>query len=69
MNYNEIKQLETKELINKLNDTKKEQFNLRFKSVTGEQLNIKRVRELRKIVAQIMTEKSARKNQVGDTNA
>ena len=55
MKISEIRALETKELLTKVEEFKKELFELRFKQATGQLVNTARVREVRKSIAKIKT--------------
>ena len=55
MKISEIRALETKELLTKVEEFKKELFELRFKQATGQLENTARVREVRKSIAKIKT--------------
>lgn len=55
MKVSEIRALETKELLAKVEEFKKELFELRFKQATGQLENTARVREVRKSIAKIKT--------------
>ena len=51
----EIRELETKELLSKVEEFKKELFELRFQQATGQLENTARVKEVRKSIAKIKT--------------
>lgn len=55
MTVQEIRDTETKELLNKVEEYKKELFGLRFQQATGQLENTARVREVRKTIARIKT--------------
>lgn len=55
MKVQEIRDLETKELLNKVEEFKKELFELRFQQATGQLENTARVKEVRKTIAKIKT--------------
>ncbi|MBQ3436315.1 MAG: 50S ribosomal protein L29 [Bacilli bacterium] len=55
MKVNEIRELSTDEINNKLKETKEELFNLRFKQATGTLDKPSRIRELRHTVARMKT--------------
>ena len=58
MKARELKELRTsnpQDLIKKLGDLKAELFNLRFQLATGQLENPKRIREVKKSIAQIKT--------------
>jgi large subunit ribosomal protein L29 len=56
----EVRDLGDDALIDRLNETKQELFNLRFQHVTGQLDNYSRLRELKREVARINTELRAR---------
>ena len=56
----ELRDLNDDALVDRLNDTKQELFNLRFQHVTGQLDNSARLGQLRKDVARINTELRAR---------
>lgn len=51
----ELRDLSTEDLLTRLAETKEELFNLRFQNATGQLDNYKRIGELRKDVARILT--------------
>lgn len=55
MNTSELRALTDAELVNKLDDSYQEIFNLRFQRATGKQKNTVRVREVRRDIARIRT--------------
>ena len=55
MKVNEIRQLSTEEINDKLVETKQELFNLRFQQATGNLDKPSRLRELRHTVARMIT--------------
>jgi large subunit ribosomal protein L29 len=55
MKANEVRELTTTELQNKLTGLKEELFNLRFQVATGQLDNPMRIRDVRKNIARIMT--------------
>jgi len=55
MKINEIRKLTTEDLNKKLDETKKELFNLKFASATGNLEKPHRIKELRHDVAKIKT--------------
>lgn len=55
MKVQEIRKLETKELLQKVEEFKKELFELRFQQATGQLENTARVKEVRKSIAKIKT--------------
>ena len=60
MDNKEIKALKDAQLKEQLMELRKEQMNLRFQKATGQMENPNRWRELRKNIAQLKTEESAR---------
>ena len=56
----EVRDLGDDALIDRLNETKQELFNLRFQHVTGQLDNYSRLRDLKREVARINTELRAR---------
>ena len=54
------------DLIEALNDSKEELFNLRFQLVTGQLDNFSRIKEVKKEVARAMTELRARELAAGE---
>ena len=55
MKVNEIRNLSTAELTEKVAGLKEELFNLRFQLATGQLENPMRIREVKKTIARIMT--------------
>lgn len=55
MKVNEIRNLTTEEINNKIKETKEELFNLRFQQATGNLEKPSRIRELRHLVARCKT--------------
>lgn len=55
MKVQEIRELETNELLKKVDEFKKELFELRFQQATGQLENTARVKEVRKTIARIKT--------------
>jgi len=55
MKANEIRNLSTEELTQKLGDLKDELFKLRFQLATGQLDNPMRIREVRKTIARVQT--------------
>ena len=62
MKVNEIRQLSTEEINDKLVETKQELFNLRFQQATGNLEKPSRIRELRHTVARMKTVLKEREN-------
>jgi large subunit ribosomal protein L29 len=56
----ELRELSTEEVEQALEETKEELFNLRFQHATGQLENYRRLRQLRRDVARIMTVLRAR---------
>ena len=56
----DLKSVNDGDLIEALNDSKEELFNLRFQLVTGQLDNYSRIKEVKKEVARTMTELRAR---------
>ena len=56
----DLKDVNDGDLIEALNDSKEELFNLRFQLVTGQLDNYSRIKEVKKVVARAMTELRAR---------
>ena len=63
MKAQDIKQMTDDQLQEKLIELKKEQFNLRFQSATGQVENTARIRQVRRGVAQIKTVQNERSRQ------
>ena len=62
MKANEIREMSVEELNVKLNDLKKDRFNLRFQNATNQLENPKRITEVRRDIARVktvITEKTA----------
>ncbi|MBE6935152.1 MAG: 50S ribosomal protein L29 [Ruminococcaceae bacterium] len=62
MKTNEIREMSVEELNVKLNDLKKDLFNLRFQNATNQLENPKRISEVRREIARVktvITEKTA----------
>lgn len=55
MTVQDMRDTETQELLNKVEEYKKELFGLRFQQATGQLENTARVREVRKTIARIKT--------------
>ena len=51
----ELRELDIEELESRLSEAKRELFNLRFQSVTGQLDNVSRIRQVRREVARIKT--------------
>ena len=63
MKAQDVKQMTDDQLQDKLIELKKEQFNLRFQSATGQVENTARIRQVRRGVAQIKTVQTERSRQ------
>ena len=55
MTVQDIRNTETQELLNKVEEYKKELFGLRFQQATGQLENTARIRKIRKNIARIKT--------------
>lgn len=55
MKAEDLRQMALAELAEKLEDLRKELFNLRFRLTTGELDNVMRVRQVRKGIARVLT--------------
>lgn len=55
MNGSDVRAKTSDELVDRLRDLKKEQFNLRFQRATGQMENSSRVRVIRRDIARIKT--------------
>ena len=66
MKVKEIRELSTEEINEKLVETKKELFNLRFQQATGNLEKPSRLRELRHTVARFKTVLKERENMEGN---
>ena len=55
MSVEDIRNTETQELLNKVEEYKKELFGLRFQQATGQLENTARIREVKKSIARIKT--------------
>ncbi len=65
MKVNELRKLSDKDLVKKIQESKKELFDLRLKQSTGSLDKPSKVRELRKDVARMNTILNERKMEVG----
>ena len=61
MELKELRQKSEKELIEHLEELRREQFNLRFQSATGQLEKPGRIREVRRTIARIKTLQHGRK--------
>ncbi|GAB3795767.1 50S ribosomal protein L29 [Virgibacillus kimchii] len=66
MKANEIKELTTTEIEQKIKSLKEELFNLRFQLATGQLENTARIREVRKSIARMKT--VVRERELGVSN-
>jgi large subunit ribosomal protein L29 len=57
----EVRAMSDEELKNRLLELKKEQFNLRFQKASGQLENTARIRQVRRDIARIKTEMTARR--------
>ena len=64
MKAKEIKNLTTEELNAELPSLKKELFNLRIQSKTGQLENVSRIKIVKRVIARILTELNARAQKV-----
>ncbi len=64
MKYKQIKEMTDQELENQLGELRREKLNLAIQSRTGQLEKTARVREVRRTIAQILTEKAVRANEV-----
>ena len=55
MKTKEIRQMSDQDLANTLKDLKTELFNLRFQNAVGQLKNTSRIRDVRKIIARVLT--------------
>ncbi len=55
MKANELRELTDEELVDRLRDTRKQLFNLRFQHATGQLDNPRKLRLVRQDIARIMT--------------
>ena len=55
MTNKEIRELSNEEILSKIEESKEELFNLRFKQATGSLEKPSRIRELRRLVARMKT--------------
>ncbi len=66
MKASDVKALTDDQLKDELLSLKKEQFNLRFQSATGQIENTARIREVRRTVARIKTVQQQRQSSASD---
>jgi large subunit ribosomal protein L29 len=67
MKVNEIRNLTTEEINNKIKETKEELFNLRFQQATGNLEKPSRIKDLRHLVARLKTVLRERELNEGNT--
>lgn len=67
MKVNEIRNLTTEEINNKIKETKEELFNLRFQQATGNLEKPSRIKDLRHLVARLKTILRERELNEGNT--
>ena len=60
MNVNKVREMNAEELTVKLNDLKKELFNLKFQHATNQLDNPQRIAAVKKDIARVLTEQRAR---------
>ena len=66
MKYSEIRELTDEELATKLTEGRAELFNLRFQMATSQLDNTARIKQVKKDIARLQTEKRARQDVVED---
>lgn len=64
MKYKQIREMTAPELETQLGELRREKLNLTIQSRTGQLEKTARVREVRRTIAQILTEQAARANEV-----
>ena len=62
MKYTEVKELTDQELVKQLQDSRQELLNLRIQQANGSIENPARVKQVRRDIARIMTETTARQS-------
>ena len=67
MKVNEIRNLTTEDINNKIKETKEELFNLRFQQATGNLEKPSRIKDLRHLVARLKTVLRERELNEGNT--
>ncbi len=65
----EVRAMSDEELKNRLLELKKEQFNLRFQKAAGQLENTARIRQVRRDIARIKTEMTARRKKLREKAA
>jgi large subunit ribosomal protein L29 len=63
MKIDEIRALETVDLLNRINDAKQELMNLRFRMVTGNLTDVAQIRQTKRRIARLMTVLNERKKE------
>lgn len=69
MKMEEIRSLDTKAVLAKLDELRKEQLSLKFQKASGQLEKPHRIAEVKKAIAQVKTELTARKMQEETNNA
>ena len=65
MKATEVRQLDVEELEQRLSDTRRELFNLRFQHATGQLENTGQLKEVRKNIARLLTVLTQKKQENG----
>lgn len=63
MKIDEIRALETVDILNRINDAKQELMNLKFRLVTGNLTDVAQIRQTRRRIARLMTVLNERKRE------
>jgi len=63
MKIDEIRALETVDLLNRINDAKQELMNLKFRTVTGTLTDVAQIRQTKRRIARLMTVLNERKKE------
>jgi len=63
MKIDEIRALETVDLLNRINDAKQELMNLKFRTVTGNLTDVAQIRQTKRRIARLMTVLNERKKE------
>ena len=69
MNANELRELSDAELIEQHDELKEELFNLRFQMATGQLDNPRRLRQVRRDIARVLTVQRERELAAAETDA
>ena len=69
MEARELRELSDTELVERLDEAKEELFNLRFQIVTGQLDNYRRLKEVRRNIARVLTVQRERELAAGRTQA